>query len=362
MELFQQHNLRNKTAILELAGEIARISRKPVRFMEVCGGHTMAIHRFGLASLLPQTIELLSGPGCPVCVSSQRYLDGCIALSRLPGVIITTYGDLIRVPASDSSLEKERSMGGDIRIVYSVNESLDLARRNPEKKVVFLGIGFETTAPASAYAVAEAGKEGLQNFFLYSAHKLMPPALRALSGEELKIDGFIAPGHVSSITGTAMYHFLPAEYGKGVVVSGFEPMDMMQSVLRLVEMSEAGEPAVGNQYRRVVREEGNQKARELMDRVFEPADDYWRGLGMIPRSGLQLRESFRQFDARIQFSLPAKESSEPKGCICGEILKGLKRPADCPLFSQVCTPVNPVGACMVSGEGSCAIAYRYSRK
>jgi len=361
MELFQHNNLRNRTAIRQLAAEIRTISRKPVRLMEVCGGHTMAIHRFGLTALLPEWVELVSGPGCPVCVSGQRYLDGCIWLSRLPGVIIATYGDLIRVPASFSSLEKERSRGGDIRIVYSVTEALSLARENPGKSIVFLGIGFETTAPASAFAIREAMRQNLANFFLFSAHKVMPPALRALVDEELRIDGFIAPGHVSSITGTGIYRFLPEEYGKGVVVSGFEPMDMMLSVLGLVKMFESGPPAVENQYKRVVKNEGNRKALDLLDEVFEPSDDLWRGLGMIPLSGLQLQSTFQQHDARIHFKVPEMESTEPKGCICGEILKGLKRPAECPLFRNVCTPDNPVGACMVSGEGSCAIAYKYTR-
>jgi hydrogenase expression/formation protein HypD len=329
--------------------------------MEVCGGHTMAIQRFGLTSLLPGNIQLVSGPGCPVCVSSQRYLDACVELSRLPNVIITTYGDLIRVPASRSSLEKERSKGADIRIVYSVSESLALASQNPSKKIVFLGIGFETTAPASAYTVDEACRLGLQNFFLLSAHKLMPPALRALVDEELKIDGFIAPGHVSSITGTGIYEFLVKDYGKGVVVTGFEPMDLMQSVLQLVTQAETENPQLVNQYKRVVKAEGNRKALTLLNKVFKPADDYWRGLGIIPLSGLQLSNEYTQFDARSHFSIHERESTEPKGCICGEILKGVKQPLDCQLFNRSCTPDNPVGACMVSSEGSCAIAYKYNR-
>lgn len=361
MELLQYNNLRNRTVILQLAREICAISTKPVRLMEVCGGHTMAIHRFGLTYLLPDTVQLVSGPGCPVCVSSQRFLDACIELSRLPDVIITTYGDLIRVPASQSSLEKERSKGGDIRIVYSVSEALELAVQHPDKQVVFLGIGFETTSPASAYAVYEADRQGLYNFFLFSAHKLMPPALRALADEELQIDGFIAPGHVSSITGTGIYEFLVKDYKKGVVVTGFEPLDLMQSVLRLVIQAEAGKPTLENQYKRVVKSAGNSKAQALLDRVFKPADDYWRGLGVIPLSGLQLQHAYQHHDACIHFNIPERESTEPKGCICGDILKGVKEPYDCPLFVQSCTPDNPVGACMVSGEGSCAIAYKYSR-
>jgi len=362
MELFSDNYLRNRDAIQQIARDIRGISKKPVRLMEVCGGHTMAIHRFGLKSILPETVELLSGPGCPVCVSSQRYLDGCIALSREPDVIVATYGDLIRVPATQSSLEKERSVGGDIRIVYSVSEVITLAQQHPEKSIVFLGIGFETTSPASAYAVRRAKELGLDNFYLLSAHKVMPPALKALVDEELKIDGFIAPGHVSSITGTEIYRFLPQEYGKGVVVSGFEPLDLIQSIHRLVVQHEARKPLLENQYSRVVRQEGNIKALRLLEEVFEPVDDEWRGLGMIPASGLQLRKEYASFDARQRFSLPEIPEPEPAGCICGEILKGLKTPKDCPLFATACTPGNPVGACMVSGEGSCAIVYKYNRE
>ncbi|MFH1160732.1 MAG: hydrogenase formation protein HypD [bacterium] len=360
MEIFPS-NFRNKAAIQGLSREIHRISRKRVKLMEVCGGHTMAIHRFGLRSMLPATVELLSGPGCPVCVSSRQYLDGCVELSRHEDVIIATYGDLIRVPASASSLEKERSRGGDIRIVYSVMEALALAKQNPDKKVVFLGIGFETTAPASAYDVSAARERNLANFFLFSAHKVMPPALRALVDEQLKIDGFIAPGHVSSITGTEIYRFLPETYGKGVVVSGFEPMDVMQSIHSLVKQFEEGRPTVENQYTRVVKPTGNAKALRLLETVFEPADETWRGLGMIPLSGLELRSEFESFDARKYFALKKSHWKEPAGCICGEILKGLKTPQQCALFAASCTPASPVGACMVSAEGSCAIVYKYNR-
>ena len=355
-----RHELfRYRTAIGAVAEQIRKTSRKPIRLMEVCGGNTLAIHKFGLRSLLPGTIELLSGPGCPVCVSSQQYLDGCVELSRFGEVIIATYGDLIRVPASASSLEKERGRGGDIRVVYSVMEALTMAEENPGRKVVFLGIGFETTAPASAYAAFVAQSVKRDNFFLYSAHKLMPPALRALADESLKIDGFIAPGHVSSVTGTEIYRFLLEEYGKGVAVSGFEPLDVMQSILLLVRQFESGKPAVENQYTRVVRPEGNRKAQQLLATVFEPADEQWRGLGTIPQSGLQLRNEFDAYDARKHFTISTSTWKEPEGCICGEILKGLKTPRQCPLFNTSCTPDNPVGACMVSTEGSCAITYKY---
>ncbi len=327
--------------------------------MEVCGGHTMAIHRFGLASLLPPTIHLISGPGCPVCVSSQHFIDTAMAYSKLPGVIITTYGDLIRVPGSSTSLEKERANGSDVRIVYSVLDAIEIAKLNPEKKVIFLGIGFETTAPLTAAGIVQAKKDGVQNFFVLSAHKIMPPVMKALVEEGVKIDGFLAPGHVTAITGTSIYRDLPAVHGLGVVVSGFEPVDMMQSVLMLTEQIEQEAPKVEVQYQRVVQKDGNIIAQQLLEDVFEHADDQWRGLGMIPKSGLKIREAFSAYDAEKHFIVDVPESTEPKGCICGQILRGLKTPLDCGLFAKKCTPSDPVGACMVSGEGTCATYYKY---
>lgn len=327
--------------------------------MEVCGGHTMAIQRFGLRSLLPSSIRLISGPGCPVCVSSQQFLDQAMAYARQPDVILTTYGDLIRVPGSVTSLEKERAAGRDVRIVYSVLESLDIARQNPDKKVVFLGIGFETTAPATAAAIVQARERNLGNFFVLSAHKVMPPVMKALLDEGVKIDGFIAPGHVSAITGTSIYNDLAEKYKLGVVVSGFEPADMMQAVLMLTEQLEANSPKVEVQYNRVVHIEGNKMAQHLLNEVFVAADDVWRGLGMIPESGLKISPKFADFDATKHFNVPVEPSTEPKGCICGQILRGNKTPVDCKLFAKACTPDHPVGACMVSGEGTCASYYKY---
>jgi hydrogenase expression/formation protein HypD len=350
---------RNKDLIAALAEEISRISVKKVTFMEVCGGHTMAIHRFGLHSMLPENIRLLSGPGCPVCVSGLTFIDKAVALSRLKDVIITTYGDLIRVPGSETSLEKEKAQGREIRIVYSVMEALNIAKENPSNRVIFLGIGFETTAPLTAAAISQAKKEGLRNFFVLSAHKVMPPVMKALVEEGVKLDGFIAPGHVSAITGTEMYDFLPGKYGLGVVVSGFEPTDLMQSVLMLVKQMEDYRPQVENQYQRVVKREGNPVAKNLLDEVFEPGDDNWRGLGMIPASGLGIKATFADFDAEKMFPVDVPEAREPKGCICGQILRGTKTPADCVLFANRCTPSAPVGACMVSGEGTCATYYKY---
>jgi len=350
---------RKKELILSIAEKLKTVSTKEIVLMEVCGGHTMAIHRFGLHSLLPSNIQLISGPGCPVCVSGQHFIDTAMAYSKLPGVIITTYGDLIRVPGSYTSLEKERANGSNIRIVYSVLESLEIAKNNLEKKVVFLGIGFETTAPATAAAILQAKQENIINFFVLSAHKVMPPVMKALVEEGVKIDGFIAPGHVSAITGTALFDDLASVCGLGVVVSGFEPVDMMQAILMLVIQIESGKQRVEVQYQRVVHPEGNKTAQRMLEEVFELRDDQWRGLGMIPKSGLKIREELKDFDAALQFDVEVPASTEPKGCICGQILRGLKTPVDCPLFGKKCTPSDPVGACMVSGEGTCATYYKY---
>ena len=331
-----------------------------VRFMHVCGTHQDTLVRFGLDPLLRDVgVEIRQGPGCPVCVSSQHFIDMALAYSRLPGIIITTYGDLIRVPGSSASLEKERASGSDIRIIYSVLESLEIARMNPEKKVIFLGIGFETTAPATAAAVIKAKQEKISNFSVLSAHKVMPPVMKALVEEGVKIDGFIAPGHVSAITGISIYNELASVYGLGVVISGFEPVDIMLSVLMLASQIESGRPEVAVQYHRVVNKEGNKIAQNILKEVFKYRDDQWRGLGEIPASGLGISDDFSSFDAEKQFSVEVPESTEPKGCICGQILRGLKTPVDCGLFAKKCTPEDPVGACMVSGEGTCGTYYKY---
>ena len=350
---------RKKELILAVSEELKKISKKEITLMEVCGGHTMAIHRFGLHALLPPNIRLLSGPGCPVCVSSQHFLDIAISYSKVPGVIITTYGDLIRVPGSASSLEKEKANGEDIRIVYSVLDSLEIAKQNPGRPVIFLGIGFETTAPATAAAIIQAKNSNIPNFFVLSAHKVMPPVMKALMDEGVKIDGFIAPGHVSAITGTEIYNDLAAVYGMGVVVSGFEPVDMMQAILMLARQFETGKPRVEIQYKRIVHTGGNKIALGLLNHVFEPKDDRWRGLGIIPASGLKIRSEFSAFDAEKVYPITVAEPADPKGCICGSILRGLKTPNDCSLFAKKCTPSDPVGACMVSGEGTCATYYKY---
>ncbi len=352
---------RDKELVLQLVNQIKRISTKKVSFMEVCGGHTMSIQKFGIPSLLPSTIELLSGPGCPVCVSSREFIDKAIAYSRLDDVIIATYGDLIRVPGSTSSLDREKANGANVKIVYSVLDALKIAQENPTKKIVFLGIGFETTAPSTAMGILNAVRDGIDNFYVYSSHKVMPPAMSALIDEGVKIDGYIAPGHVSAITGTAIYQDIPEKFGLAVVVAGFEPVDLLQSIYMLVKQVEEDDPKVEIQYTRIVRPCGNVIAQKNIYKVFELGDDWWRGLGVLPKSGLKIREEYKALDAEVNIPVEVEETREEKGCICGEILKGLKKPKDCKLFATACTPNDPVGACMVSHEGSCHAYYRYNR-
>lgn len=328
--------------------------------MEVCGGHTMAIRKFGIPSLLPDNIDLLSGPGCPVCVTSNLFIDKAVAYSRLDDVIITTFGDLIRIPGSTSSLDNEKANGSDVRMVYSTLDALNVARKNPDKKVIFLGIGFETTAPTSAIAILKANAENLGNFFLYSSHKVMPPAMEALIDEGVNLNGYIAPGHVSAITGSGIYKLIPDKFGLGCVISGFEPVDLLQSIYMLVRQYETNSPKVEIQYKRVVTPEGNVKAQAIMNEVFELRDDWWRGLGVLRNSGFGLKKKYERFDAEKMLDVEVEVTVEPKGCICGEILKGVKKPSDCKLFGEPCSPEYPVGACMVSNEGSCHAYYRYN--
>ncbi|MBN2482247.1 MAG: hydrogenase formation protein HypD [Bacteroidales bacterium] len=350
---------RDKDLIDKLVYTIKAISRRKIRIMEVCGGHTLAIRKFGIPRLLPETIELLSGPGCPVCVTDHRAIDTCIALAKLPDVILTTYGDLIRVPGSASSLDEEKALGADVRLVYSTLDALEIARSNPDRRIIFAGIGFETTTPSSAIAILEAEKQNISNFYLLSMHKLMPPAMAALIEQGVKIDGYIGPGHVTTVAGADMYLPLIEKFSISVVVSGFEPVDLLQSVLMLVKMAEEDRYGLEIQYKRVVTRDGNIKAKEIVDRVFECCDDTWRGLGMIPGSGLAIRKAYGAFDATIHFNVNIDPAPEPKGCICGEVLRGLKNPDQCALFGKACTPASPVGACMVSGEGACQAYYNY---
>lgn len=353
---------RDNKLIHNIAKLIHNICDRDIVIMEVCGGHTVAIQKWGLPSLLPHNIELLSGPGCPVCVTDIKFIDHAIALCKIPEVIITTYGDLMRVPGSSSTLMNEKSKGADVRMVYSVLDAFNIALNNPSKKVVFLAIGFETTAPMTAVAVQKAKKMGLKNFFVLCAHKIIPPAMSAIIEEGIPIQGYIAPGHVSTITGPEIYENLVNKYQVACVISGFEPLDLMQSILMIIKQIKDKKFRVENQYRRAVFTGGNPKAKELINKVFRLNDQVWRGLGVIKQSGLQLNEDYENFDAEKMIEVHVEPSVEIKGCICGEILKGLKKPTDCSLFSKVCTPANPMGACMVSHEGACQAYYRYRKQ
>ncbi|MEW6380786.1 MAG: hydrogenase formation protein HypD [bacterium] len=338
----------------------AGVNRK-LRFMEVCGSHTVAIYKAGIRGFFPD-IDLISGPGCPVCVTSTRDIDRAVKLAGMPDTIVTTFGDMIRVPGSISSLQKKISQGADVRIVYSPLDALRVARENPAKRVVFLAVGFETTAPAIAATVLQAARENCGNFSVLSYHKVIPPAMKALlAGEEVLIDGFICPGHVSAIIGSKPYEFISTEYHLPAVITGFEPVDILQALYLMMVQIRENRPAVEVPYSRVVKPEGNPLAVRKLQEVFQPADAQWRGLGVIPESGLVLREQFVRYDAMRQFDLSVEEKPDPPGCECGLILKGLKKPADCPLFGRACHPRHPVGPCMVSTEGSCAAAYKYGR-
>ena len=346
----------------KLADRIRKISKKDIRLMEVCGTHTVSIFRSGIRSILPDTISLISGPGCPVCVTAQREIDAFIELSKADGVIITTFGDLMRVPGTKSSLQKERANGRDIRIVYSTFDALEVARKNPEKKVVFLGVGFETTAPTIAASVFSAQQMNMKNFYVYSAHKLVPPALDALmSADDTRIDGFILPGHVSIVIGTNAYRSFFDRHRTPCVVSGFEAVDLLQAISMLVKQIESSTPRLENGYPRAVTPDGNHKAQKMMHDVFETVDTSWRGIGTILKSGLKIKNEFESCDAQKMIKFTVPDSEDPKGCACGEILTGVKIPPQCPLYKSVCTPIDPVGPCMVSSEGTCAAYYRYHK-
>jgi hydrogenase expression/formation protein HypD len=348
-----------------LVSLIAGRSRRPVQIMEFCGGHTHAILKYGLRHVLPQTVMLLSGPGCPVCVTARADIDTAIALASTPGVILATFGDMMRVPGSDGTLLASRAQGADVRVVYSSRNALDIARSNPGRQVVFLGIGFETTAPTVAAAVQEAEKAKAENFSVLSLHKLTPPAMKAvLESGRVRIDGIIGPGHVTTIIGAAAWDFLPRDYGIPCAIAGFEPLDILHAIYSLVDMIERRQPAVSNTYARSVDARGNRTAQNLMATVFETCEASWRGLGRVPRSGLALRPEYAAFDAAVRFATqvapPPRPSEEaPKGCRCGEILRGVAVPTQCPLFGAACTPERPVGPCMVSSEGACAAYIRY---
>lgn len=336
------------------------LGEREINLMEVCGTHTVSIGRYGFRSILPAGLHLLSGPGCPVCVTANADIDRAVALARVPGAIITTFGDMIRVPGSTSSLAAEKAAGADVRVVYSPLDAVELAAANPEREVIFMGVGFETTAPAIAACILEAAARELTNFSVFCVHKTTPAALRAIANDpKTAIDGFILPGHVSTITGLDPYRFLVDEFSIPGVVTGFEPVDVLEGIARLVELIVAGTPAIENAYRRGVANEGNVVARRLVDQVFEPCDALWRGLGELPASGLAIREEFAHLDAARRFPIEVEPTREHAGCRCGDVLRGIIAPTSCPLFGVACTPENPVGPCMVSSEGSCAAYFRF---
>jgi hydrogenase expression/formation protein HypD len=353
---------RDRDIARRLIAQIHAASRQPVRLMEVCGTHTMSIFRSGLRALLPETITLVSGPGCPVCVTAQREIDQFVALARCEDVILATFGDLLRVPGSGSSLQQARAAGCDVRVVYSPLDALDLAVRNPAKKVVFLGVGFETTAPTVAAALLSARARGVSNFLVFAAHKRTPPAVAALmAAPDLRVDGFLLPGHVCLVAGTQAFQPLVDRHRIPCVVGGFEPLDLLRALARLVAQIEAGEALLENAYERAVTAAGNPKAQAAMAEVFTDVDAEWRGLGVIPESGLKIAAAHRGLDAEACFDLAVPDVPEPHGCACGQVLKGLKLPTDCALYRKACTPLHPVGPCMVSSEGTCAAYYRYHR-
>jgi len=343
-----------------LISQIHRRSKTPARFMEFCGGHTVTIFRYGIRQVLPKTVEMVSGPGCPVCVTANADLDKAIALAQVPDVIITTFGDMLKVPSSFSSLQEVEADGADVRMVYSTMDALNLAKENPAKSIIFLGVGFETTAPTIAASILQAEEERIRNYYVLSMHKICPPVIRAiLDSGEVKLHGLICPGHVSTIIGSHPWEFIARDYGIPCVVSGFEPIDVLQCVGMLVAQIESGKSKVEIAYRRGVRPEGNHQALKLMEQVFEPCPAQWLGMGEVPDSGLKLRKKYQHFDAELAFDIDPGPTYEPKGCICGDVLRGVKTPLDCTLFGKACTPEYPVGPCMVSSEGSCSAYYLY---
>jgi len=355
--------LESSDAASGIVKDITALSKqlkKPIKIMEVCGTHTQVISQFGLRKLLPENVSLISGPGCPVCVTPASYIEQAIALAG-KGFHILTFGDLLRVPSQTSSLEKKKAEGFQIDVVYSPLDAVKIAKDDPRKEFIFLAVGFETTIPSVASTIMTAEKENVKNFKILCAHKIIPPPLKILAGDpDLEIDGFICPGHVSVIIGSKSYNFLPKEFRRGSVVTGFKPVDILLSVRELVRQSVENHPCNVNFYKRAVKEEGNVEAQKLIGRTFDVEDAQWRGLGTIPLSGLRLKRKYERFDASlidVEFDFP----KEPKGCRCGDVLKGMISPGQCPLMARTCNPENPVGACMVSSEGSCAAYYKYER-
>ena len=349
--------------INHLSSLLERTPERPLKIMEICGGHTHSIFKYGIEAALPDTIELIHGPGCPVCVMPRGKLDDAIALAEQPNIIFTTFGDAMRVPGSKKSLLQAKAEGADIRMVYSPLDALPIAKENPDKEVVFFGIGFETTAPSTALTILQAAAEGINNFSIFANHVLVVPALEALlNNPDLQLDGFVGPGHVSTIIGTKPYEIIAEKYHKPLVVSGFEPLDILQSIVMVLQQLADGRCEVENQYTRLVESEGNKVALDAINKVFAIREEFeWRGLGNISQSGLKINENYANFDAEAKFTLPNRQVADVAACQCGEILKGVLKPWQCKVFGTACTPENPIGTCMVSSEGACAAYYKYGR-
>lgn len=352
---------RNPELVQKFLSEIHRITTRPWNLMEICGGQTHSLVKNGILDMLPNNITMVHGPGCPVCVTGVSVIDEAIWLAEQPNVIFTSFGDMLRVPGSRKSLLEAKAAGADVRILYSPMEALNLAKENPDKEIVFFAVGFETTAPANALSVVQADKLGINNYSILASHVLVPPAMEAiLSDVENKIDGFLAAGHVCTIMGTDEYGPIAEKYKVPIVVTGFEPVDLLQGILMTVKQLEHGEWRVENQYARMVLKEGNRFAKETIDKVFEINDRAWRGIGSIPKSGYEVNERYKKYNARLKFKIAIVEAQENKLCISGDIMKGLKKPFDCPNFGNACRPEHPLGAPMVSSEGACAAYYHYS--
>ena len=353
---------RDKDLVQGALAEIHRITTRPWAIMEICGGQTHAIMQYGLNDLLPKQIELIHGPGCPVCVTSLELVDKAIAIASRENVIFTSYGDMLRVPGSQQDLFSVKAAGGDVRVVYSAIEAVRIAEKNPDKEVVFFGIGFETTAPANAISVVKAKKQGIRNYSMLVSHVCVPPAMHAILGSpDNRVQGFLAAGHVCAVMGYEEYEPIAQQYGVPMAVTGFEPLDLTLGILDTVRMLEKGEVKVVNSYSRAVTREGNRIAQQIISDVFEPCDRQWRGIGLIPMSGWKLKADYVDYDAELKFQVQDIQTKESEVCISGQILQGLKKPNQCPAFGTLCTPQNPLGATMVSSEGACSAYYRYAR-
>ncbi|RWE29565.1 hydrogenase formation protein HypD [Mesorhizobium sp.] len=366
MKFADEFRDRDKAAMLvreieKLCGQIEVTKRRPLNIMEVCGGHTHSIFRYGLEGMLPATIELVHGPGCPVCVLPMGRVDDCVAIAEQPGVIFTTFGDAMRVPGSRKSLMQAKADGADVRMVYSPMDALALARKNPDREVVFFGLGFETTMPSTALTVLQAEADSIENFSVFCNHITIVPTIKAiLDSPDIHLDGFLGPGHVSMVIGTAPYEFIANFYRRPMVVAGFEPLDVLQSIWMILKQIKEGRAEIENQYTRIVPEAGNDPALAAVAKVYELREFFeWRGLGSIDHSGVRVRDEYVRFDAERKFSVPNIKIADPKSCQCGEVLKGVLKPWQCKVFRTLCTPETPLGALMVSPEGACAAYYQY---